>query len=574
MKVDNDLLRDFADQLGVEPSIVEDRWQGRPDLLAEDIFQIPDTDTGEIKDLELFDTQRRAMDAYFYGNAQTITNYKGRRIGYSFIYCLSYLIQGMFIPRSFYPVVSRKKTQAEERLSDIQTLIDNAKVEIPTNVDNKGYIELWNESAFKAYTGDPDGARGDRPARSVLLDEMAFMERQKETKRAFGAFLSLGNDRKMVQVSTPNMSNDLFLNTFDRGTPKGMDGEEGTDEHSTVLSIKQPSFWNADDIDINAPLTEQNVEPVRPDMNILQIEDERAADPEGFGQEYLCRPIIDEYRFFSSKSIERSMDRGAKESYQSGLSVTNTADVRAIGVDVGINRDDTVIQVFDHIDDKRFHRYQEVVTDRTLETFGFTRPDRGNADQIAQYVAYIYNQMDADIVTIDRTGPGETFAIQLTDRLGRAVIDFNFSDRDTLNEMMGDLNAGLRNDRVTLLDDTRLEEEMNAIVKEKKRDGSKPTYSGKDESDTGKDDTAMAAVLGAFPPGYAVSPGRNADQQEDSYEAYENDGYNRKGAVEANQTVPVVPSASSVTFSATRNTRGGGSSGHKSNRSYNSRHQR
>lgn len=574
MKVDNDLLRDFADQLGVEPSIVEDRWQGRPDLLAEDIFQIPDTDTGEIKDLELFDTQRRAMDAYFYGNAQTLSNYKGRRIGYSFIYCLAYLIQGMFIPRSFYPVVSRKKTQAEERLSDIQTLIDNAKVEIPTNVDNKGYIELWNESAFKAYTGDPDGARGDRPARSVLLDEMAFMEKQKETKRAFGAFLSLGNDRKMVQVSTPNMDNDLFLNTFERGTAKGMDGEEGTDEHSTVLSIKQPSFWNADEIDINTPLTEQNVSPVRPDMNILQIEDERAADPEGFGQEYLCRPIIDEYRFFSSDSIERAMERGGKPAYQRGLSVSNTADIRAIGVDVGINRDDTVIQIFDHIDKKRFHRYQEIVTDQTLEAFGFTRPDRGNADQIAQYVAHIYSQMDADIVTIDRTGPGETFAIQLTDRLGRAVIDFNFSDRDTFNEMMGDMNAGLRNDRVTLLEDDRLEEEMNAIVKEKKRDGSTPTFSGKDESDTGKDDTAMAAVLGAFPPGYAVSHGRNADQEQRSHEAPVGDRDNKNGSVEnVEQPVPVTSSAS---FSSTRNQRGRGSgrSGHKSNRSYNSRYSR
>ncbi|WP_330630674.1 phage terminase large subunit family protein [Halocatena halophila] len=572
MKVDSDLLREFADQLGVEPSIIEDRWQGRPDLLAEDIFQIPDTDTGEIKDLELFDTQRRAMHAYFYGNAQTISNYKGRRIGYSFIYCLSYLIQGMFIPRSFYPVVSRKKTQAEERLSDIQTLIDNAKVEIPTNTDNKGYIELWNETAFKAYTGDPDGARGDRPARSVLLDEMAFMENQKGTKRAFGAFLSLGNDRKMVQVSTPNVDNDLFLNTFERGTAQGMDGEEGTDEYSTVLSIKQPSFWNADEIDINTPLTEQSVEPVRPDMNIHQIEDERAADPAGFGQEYLCRPILDEYRFFSAESIDRAMDRGSKRAYQHGLSVPNTADTRAIGVDVGINRDDTVIQVFDHIDNKRFHRYQEVVTDQTLENFGFVRPDRGNADQIAQYVAHIYNQMEADIVTIDRTGPGETFAIQLTDRLGRAVIDFNFSDRDTFNEMMGDMNAGLRNDRVTLLKDDRLKEEMNAIVKEKKRDGSTPTFSGKDESDTGKDDTAMAAVLGAFPPGYAVSPGRNADQEQRSHEHPVGDRGNKNGRVE--NTEQPVPVTSSASFSSTRNKRGGSRNSGHSRRRYNGRHSR
>jgi len=118
--MDTDVLTDFADQLGVDQGVVEDRWNGRPDLLAEDILRVRDMDTGQIRDLELFDTQRKAIHAYFYGDADTINNYKGRRIGYSFIYCVAFLIQGLFIPESFYPLISRKKEQAENRVGDIR----------------------------------------------------------------------------------------------------------------------------------------------------------------------------------------------------------------------------------------------------------------------------------------------------------------------------------------------------------------------------------------------------------------------------------------------------------------------
>ncbi|OYR54896.1 terminase large subunit domain-containing protein [Halorubrum halodurans] len=508
--MNQDVLRDFADQLGVEEDVIEDRWQGRPDRLAEDIFQIQDMDSGLIRDLELFDTQRKAIHAYFYGDADTINNYKGRRIGYSFVYVVAFLLEGMLVPNSVYPIVSRKFEQATNRINDIQKLIDNAKVEIPTDKDNRDEIILWNGSKYKAYSGDPDASRGDDSARAVLLDEMAFIENQEKVSRAFGAFLALGKGRKMVQVSTPNVENDLFMSTHRRGSPNGYD-EDGN--RIGVISIEQPSFWNAEEIDVHTPLTQQETRPVRPDMNIERIEEERAADPEGFGQEYLCRPIVDEYRFFSVESIEGAMERGEKASFLTGLNVPNRADLRVLGVDIGISHDDTVIQVFDHIDDRRLHRYSEVVTDDLLGDHGFQNPDRANAEQVVARIAYVFRQMDADLVVLDRTGPGETFDRQLTAKLGRAVVGFNFSDKRKVEEMMGDMNSALRNGRVSLIPDDRLKDELSSIIKEKKEDWSVPKFSGKDNSETGKDDTAMAAVLGAFPPGYAVAPGRNADQR-------------------------------------------------------------
>ena len=508
--MNQDVLKEFADQLGVDSSVVEERWSGRPDLIAEDIFQIQDIDSGEVGDLELFEAQRKAIHAYFYGDAHKINNYKGRRIGYSFVYCVAFLLEGMFIPNSFYPFVARKYGQAENRVGDIQKLIKHARVDIPVETNNNGEVELWNGSTFEAFSANPDAERGDDPARAVMLDEMAFMEDQKGVSRAFGAFLSLGTERKMVQVSTPNVANDLFMETHRRGTPTGYD-EDG--EKVGVISIKQPSFYDADEIDINESLLTQDIKPVRPDMNIGQVEEERAGDPEGFAQEYLCRPIVNEYRFFSEPSIEEAMEKGRKDAYLTGKTVPNGADLRVLGVDIGISHDDTVIQAFDHIDDRRFHRYMEIVDDKLLGDHGFRNPDRGNANQVCTRIAHVFRELDADLVVLDRTGPGETFDRQLSEKLGRACVGFNFSDKKKVEEMMGDMNNALRNGRVSLIPDERFKDELSSIIKEKKEDWSTPKFSGKDNSQTGKDDTAMAAVLGAFPPGYAVSPGREADQR-------------------------------------------------------------
>lgn len=563
--MNQDVLQDFADQLGVESTVVEDRWKGRPDLIAEDIFQIQDIDTGEVGDLELFEAQRKAIHAYFYGDAHKINNYKGRRIGYSFVYCVAFLLEGMFIPNSFYPFVARKYGQAENRVGDIQNLVENAKVEIPVEKDNKGEVELWNGSTYEAFSANPDAERGDDPARAVMLDEMAFMEDQKGVSRAFGAFLSLGKDRKMIQVSTPNVENDLFMQTHRRGTPTGYD-EDG--EKVGVISIKQPSFYDADEIDIHQSLHQQDVQPVRPDMNIGQVEEERAGDPEGFAQEYLCRPIVNEYRFFSEPSIVDAMDRGRDASYMTGMGLPNGADLRVIGVDIGISRDDTVVQVFDHIDDRRFHRYMEVVDDAVLAEQGFRNPDRGNANQVCSRLAHIYREMDADLVVLDRTGPGETFDRQLTEKIGRDCVGFNFSDKEEVEKMMGDMNNALRNDRMALIPDERLKDELSSIIKEKKEDWSTPKFSGKDNSETGKDDTAMAAVLGAFPPGFSVSPGRQADQR-DGPEPKPEEG--KKGsAVKPRDAAQ--KSSSTGRFGAAASSRRGG--GYSNRSGYRTRHNR
>jgi phage FluMu gp28-like protein len=531
--MDREIVEKFANEQGFDPDKVEKRWKNSPAQIAEDIFRIEDTDTGELRDLKLFrPIQTKVVNAYFYSDCGTINLYKGRRIGYSFIVVICFLLEALMIPNSIYPVVSTKQDQANNRISDIQDLIDNAKIDIPTEKENQDEIHLWNGSKFKAYSGSPDSSRGDDSARGVLLDEMAFLEDQEEVSRAFGAFLALGKNRKMFEVSTPKVSSDLFMRNHKEGSETGYVKKDKVEEgeyiiedvppdhpeaeSATTLSIKQPSFHNADEIDINIPLTEQEVRPVRPDMNIDKIEDERRKDPKGFGQEYLCRPVDDSYAFFDEDSIENAMERDLPEQRASNM-VT-------MGVDIGISKDDTVASVVEHRSDWKAMHEIEIVNDTNLKNFADNyrkqkdvgprhvahqisqNPDRSNPSHVAFRLVELAKEYDVDYIIMDRTGPGEGFRSKLEAEFGRGLIGFNFSDKDEVESMMGDMNNALRNDQVILPKNNRLNDELTAIQKEQREDWIKPKFTGKEFSESGKDDMAMASVLASFPPKLRKKP--------------------------------------------------------------------
>lgn len=534
-EMNDEIIRKFADEQGLDPGKVRKRWHNSPATIAEDIFRIEDVDSGELRDLTLFKPiQTKIVDAYFYSDSGTINMYKGRRIGYSFIAVVCFLLEALMIPNSVYPVVSTKQDQANNRISDVESLVKNAKIDIPTDKTNNDELVLWNGSKFKAYSGSPDSSRGDDSARGVLLDEMAFLEDQEDVSRAFGAFLALGNDRKMFEVSTPKVSSDLFMRNQRDGSRTGYiqrwkdsDGNwrkrDVTPgkyhvgmESAGTLSIKQPTFHNADEIDINTPLFEQELQPVRPDLNVDKVEDERAKDPKGFGQEYLCRPVDDTYAFFDEDSIKRAMDQPLPDRRRSNMTV--------MGVDIGISKDDTVAAIVEHRSDMKAmqrievlnntnlkeaavkHKNQEKVHPRHVAHQISQDPDRSNPEQIAYRVSKLAREYDVDYVVIDRTGPGEGFRSQIESKFGRGVIGFNFSDKDEVESMMGDMNNALRNDRVVLPEHERLLDELSSIQKEQREDFVKPKFTGKDFSETGKDDTAMAAVLACFPPNLRKKP--------------------------------------------------------------------
>lgn len=483
----------FADQSNDDVDQLIERWEGRPDLLAEDIFRAKNLDTEVIEDLELFRPyQPRIMHAYFYGDGKILNIYKGRRIGVSYVIDICILIEALLKPDTFYPILSKTKSQSNSRISDIKRLIKNAKIDIRLVTDNKDELELPNGSRIKAYTGDPDSARGDDAPKSVFIDEMAFLEDQSATLDAYLPTISLGS-AQMIQVSTPKASNDEFLKSNDAGTPDGKN-DRG------ILALKQPTFKNADEIDTDISLFEQDVEPIRPDFDLMAAETQRASDPNGFAQEYLCRPVSDEYRFFSKETIEDAQERGSSSEY--GIKQYETTNSIVMAVDIGFNSDDTAITVFEHSGPRRICRYHEILDDKVLSNAGITPASRQNPAAVAMRIGQIYDRIGVDSVVMDMTGVGQGFHDEVRREIGRAYTGFNFSDKDSVEEMMGDMNFALHNDLVYLPDDTKMREQLCAIVKQQTYEDSKPRFSGKKHAPEGKDDLAMATIMGAFPPNF------------------------------------------------------------------------
>ena len=499
-------MKQLAEELDGETEALLERWEGRPERVAEDIFQARNMETGEMEDLRFFRPyQPKLVHSYFYGNEEIINVYKGRRIGVSFTFIVCVILEALFKPDTFYPIVSKTKSQSKARIKDAKELIKNAKVDFNLETDNKDEIVFSNGSRLKAYTGDPDSGRGDDSAKTVFVDEMAFLEDQQETMQTFMPFISLGN-AKMLQVSTPKMSNDLFLDNHERGSPSGENG---------IISIKQPSFKNADDIDPEVPLTEQDVQPVRPDMNINTVETERAQDPQGFAQEYLCRPISDEYRFLSAAGIDNAMSRGDDPNYAWGPYTAPQHDGENImGVDIGTDSDMTAITVFEHVGDRRYLRYHEIVTEKKLRQCGIANPDRANPSDVASRVEQIANQMCVSSVTLDKTGSGRGFQSEVNRKLGKKANGFNFSDKESVQTSMEDFNYALHNELMTLIEDETLEKQLKAIVKEQSHEYQKPKFSGKEHAPDGKDDLAISAVLAAYPPNVNADKSTKMHQKE------------------------------------------------------------
>lgn len=497
-----------------------DRWDGRPDRVIEDVFRVRDLETKEVSDLELTPYQRQFVHAVWYGEASTTAVLKGRRTGYSFIACATILLHALVTPHSFHAITGPSKSQAKDRIDDIYDLMDWSRLEfdnIPT--DNTDEIELPNGATMMAFAGNPDTSRGADSADILFIDEMDFLEDQEESMRAFSPFVALG-DAQTIEISTPKRRNSLFMEDVERGSPEGEDG---------IIAIEQPAFENPEVIDINESLLEQDVEPVMPYLNLEEAEKDRQRDPNGFAQEYLCQTVSDEYRFFTEDGIIRAQQRGA-ETIQNGeargtytgyspATHAREGGKMVMGVDIGIDRDDTAIAVFEHAHGHRWLRWHTLLDKSDLYQAGLGHhEDVDNPTAVADYVNFVAENMSIDRVFLDKTGPGKGFQKEIEKRLGRKAVGFNFTDLTEVERMMGDFNYGLHNDLITLVPDDTIFEQLKAIVKEQRHESSKPKFSGKEHSPSGKDDLAMAMVLGAYPPNFDADRTEEPHKRTDAHE--------------------------------------------------------
>jgi hypothetical protein len=564
-----DLANTVADEdFGLDSAeALLERWEGRPDYVLEDIFRVRDLFTKDVIDLELTPYQRQFVHSVWYGEASTVSILKGRRTGYSFIACLTILLKAKVLPHSFFAITGPSKSQAKDRIEDIYDLMEWAKIEFEPVVDNRDEIELPNGATMMAFAGNPDTSRGADSADILFIDEKAFLEDQKESMRAFSPFVALG-DAQTIQISTPNTSGDQFMTEMDRGSPAGENG---------IIAIEQPSFKNAEDIDVEKSLMAQDVEPVNPYQSIEKAEKDRMRDPEGFKQEYLCKTVSDRYRFFTESGISRAIERGKADSYvHHPATHARAGGTMVMGVDIAAGgNDETAIAVFEHAGENRYLRFHTNLSERDLDAAGVGGKPKNPSD-MAAYVNFLADNMGVDKVFLDKTGVGEGFNNEVTKQLGRRAQGFDFDDKEEIARMMGDFNYALHNDQITLVenDNGLIKAQLEAIIKEKSHRTSQPKFSGKDNAPDGKDDLAMALVLGAFPPNFDADR-KTTPETRKNVSNYESDGPDGSGSPERgaiSQAVRSNRTESTKTGMGTVNEPSGVRSG--SDRRYKRRHSR
>lgn len=503
-------MEQLAESLDGDTEELLDRWEGRPDYIIEDIFQVRDLETKEIADLDLTHYQRQFVHAYFYGDESTISVLKGRRTGYSFIACACLLLDALRTPHGFFAITAPSKSQAKDRIEDIYDLMEWADFsfgELP--VDNRDEIELPNGATMMAFSGNPDTSRGGDSADTLYIDEMDFLHDQEESMRAFSPFVALG-DATTVQISTPDSRNSVFMKDQQDGSPEGENG---------IIAIEQPAFENPQQIDVHESLLEQDVNAAMPYLDLSKAERDRARDPEGFKQEYLCIPVESEYRFFDEDSVLAAVEKSKHRDYAYGSRVgPQKGGKMMMGVDIaGGGKDDTAIVIVEHVGNERYLRYHEAITDATLRSAGIRPAKPRNPSAIAQRIKQLWKANEVDKIITDATNIGEGFDSEIRQSIGRGVASFNFSDSEAVADMMGDLNYAFHNGQMVLAEDETLREQILAIVKSKTKKASRPSFSGKEQSPDGKDDLAIALALAAFPPNVNTD-GKTLTQADDTGE--------------------------------------------------------
>lgn len=316
------------DNIDLSKSEIAEHWSN-PFNIVTDLFQYRDLN-GQLVSYKPYEYAVDFMDFGFRNMDTDRCVLKSRQIGFSTTAEMEAVILAMTLEDTEIPFVSNQYKNAQKLVEACGKIIQNAQYPLPfKNKDiQKQRITSELGTTIIPYSSKPSSIRGDSAAR-VYLDEFAFVPNQQETLDAVEPKLSRGGS--VTMMSTPLRTDDLFMRTYN-------DMKDGRIEgHTWYLPLYPDSS-----IDINQPLTQQDITPICPDLDIRRPENVRAKSIDRFLQEYMCQPVDEINAYYPYDLILKTTEHDPIDNTNIGYTV--------MGLDHALVKDETVFVINNIID--------------------------------------------------------------------------------------------------------------------------------------------------------------------------------------------------------------------------------
>lgn len=391
---------------------------------------------------------------------------KARGISFTYSTLIELIMTAASFDNQEIPVISHREKSSWKILDVGKELIRNCKLdEIKDNAhftEKSSYIEFQNTgSTIRVYPSSAaaDAVRSTRLIRGVI-DEFAFQRSGKSLWTAASNTMQ-GEMGQWIIGSTPNGRQNHFFNLVDQSR-----------KDDIGFKLFELPMFNPEEVDLEKPLTDQDIKPIAPWASIDQLEDRRREDKRMFEQENMCSFLDEGIALIDYQSII-SQTRSKLPNYAKKLRETagftyEPDNNMVFGVDVAEEIDLFACTGF------------EIVTTSNGETYFVQRYlDYFNGVKIPELEKYLTKILERfptiESMRIDSTGMGSALPSYLHKDYPRKVEGVKFSTsiktKDGVNVKIRDamcfnFKKQVENGNVFLIDDQEQVNHINAITYE------------------------------------------------------------------------------------------------------------
>jgi phage FluMu gp28-like protein len=349
-------------------------------------------------------------------------------------------------------ISSRDDLQARLFLEDCKnfaTLLsigaDDLGERVIDTTKNSAYVlQFANGKRINSMSSNPDAQAGKRGSR--VLDEFALHPDPRKLYSIAYPGITWGGSLEIFSThrGSANFFNDLIVEIKHKGNPKGFS------LHTVTLQTALDQGFLAK---LQAKLPPDDSRQAMDEADYFNFIRAGCADEESFQEEFCCNPSDDNAAFLSYELIQ-SCEYKPGEAWESERRTGDSPKGEFyVGVDVGRDKDLTVIWVVEKLGDMRFTR--DVIT-----------LDRKAFDEQEDVLYRILEKPGVRRCCIDQTGLGRQFAERAIKRFGQYNVEGIHFTGPVKEELAYPVRAAFEDKTVRIPSDKVIRADLRSIRKE------------------------------------------------------------------------------------------------------------